>query len=107
MRWVIDKSRHMTTSVLTYTGDLSRGMKKFFPESDGQLKIGDAYLRNVFGSPPGREGTNVAVGVCINWGQICISASWNRQAWDAATTDQFLQTYASNWRAWLKRQEIN
>ncbi|WP_430453018.1 hypothetical protein [Rhodopirellula europaea] len=107
MRWVIDKSRHMTTSVLTYTGDLSRGMKKFFPESDGQLQIGDAYLRNALGSPPAREGTNIALGICINWGQICISASWNRQAWDAATTDQFLQTYASNWRAWLKRQEIN
>lgn len=104
MRWVIDHSRQMATCVLTYTGDLSRGMKKFFPESDGQLQIGDASLRNAFGSPPARDGTNVSLGVCINWGQLCICASWNRDTWDAATTDQFLEAYANNWRRWLKQR---
>ncbi|WDQ17657.1 hypothetical protein [Rhodopirellula sp. P2] len=105
MRWVIGHSRQMTTSVLTYTGDLSRGMRKFFPEVDGQLQIGDATLRNALGSPPAREGTNVSLGICINWGQICVSASWNREAWDAATTDQFLEAYTNNWRHWLQRRE--
>ncbi|MFG0267100.1 MAG: hypothetical protein ACF8AM_18405 [Rhodopirellula sp. JB055] len=108
MRWVVDHSRRMATSVLTYAGDISRGMKNFFPEVNGQRKIGDAFLDNVFVAPPGRDGTNVSLGVCTNWGQICISASWNREAWDAATTDQFLEMYANNWRSWLQqRNEIS
>ncbi|MCC9654800.1 hypothetical protein [Rhodopirellula halodulae] len=101
-RWAIRKSRRMTTSVLTYAGDISRGMKNRFPEVDGQRQIGDARLTDVLAAPPPRDNTNISLAICVNWGRICISASWNRNLWNATTTDEFLELYAQNWRSWLR-----
>lgn len=101
MRWVIGKSRRMTTSVLTYAGDISRGMKNHFPEVDGRRQVGDALLSNVLICPPPRQHANVSLGLCVNWGQICVSASWNRNVFDAPMTDRFLKLYAQQWHNWL------
>ncbi|MDA8743488.1 hypothetical protein N9N28_02540 [Rubripirellula amarantea] len=94
-------NRNMTTSVLTYTGDIARGMKNHFPEEDGRRKIGDSYLENILIAPPARENTNITMGLCINWGQICISANWNRTAITREECGEFLKIYASAMIEWL------
>lgn len=103
MKWVINRSRRMATVVLTYTGEISRGTKRFFPEQDGMLVVGDTRLTNIFGAPPIREHTNISLGLCTNWGQLCFSAAWNRAAMTPEECEQFLSEYVARWQAWLDR----
>ena len=99
-------SRNMSTSVLTYTGDIARGMKNHFPEEDGRRKVGDSYLENILIAPPARQHTNITLGICINWGQICISANWNRNEITGQQCQQFLQLYADATAEWLATMEM-
>ena len=99
-------SRNMSTSVLTYTGDIARGMKSYFPEQDGRRKVGDSFLENILIAPPARQHTNITLGICINWGQICISANWNRNEITGQQCQQFLQLYADATAEWLATMEM-
>ncbi|KAA1257611.1 acyltransferase PapA5 [Rubripirellula obstinata] len=99
-------SRNMSTSVLTYTGDIARGMKSHFPEQDGRRKVGDSFLDNILIAPPARQHTNITLGICINWGQICISANWNRNELTGQQCQQFLQLYADATAEWLATMEL-
>jgi NRPS condensation-like uncharacterized protein len=101
VQWILRRRRNMATSVLTYTGDISRGLGKHFPEDNNTRKIGDTRLSNIFVAPPTRENTNVSLGLCINWGQLCISAAWNREAFSADDVEAFLQLYKTAWHRWL------
>lgn len=101
-KWVLGKSNRMATSVLTYTGDVSRGMKRYFPEEDGARLVGDARLKNILVAPPIRRNTNIALGLCVNWGQIGISAAWNRDAMSATECEDFLAEFKAIWEAWAK-----
>jgi NRPS condensation-like uncharacterized protein len=98
-------SRNVSTSVLTYTGDITRGMKNYFPEEDGKRRVGDTFLENILIAPPARQNTNITLGVCINWGQICVSANWNRSAISADDCQQFLDLYAEAANQWLATVE--
>lgn len=100
MQWGISKSRNMSTAVLTYTGDVCRGLKKFLPEQDGARMVGDARMTNILVAPPVRENTNISLGLCVNWGQLCVSAAWNRDVMSAQECQEFLASYADRWRAW-------
>lgn len=99
-------SRNMATSVLTYTGDIARGMKNHFPEQDGRRKVGDSFLENILIAPPARQHTNITLGICINWGQICISANWNRNEFTGQQCQAFLQSYADATTQWLATMEM-
>ncbi len=101
MRWAIRRSRNMATSVLTYVGDTSRGMQRYFPEVDGVRLIGDTRLDAILGAPPVRDNTNWSVGLCVNWGQLCISAAWNRDALTRKQCAELLSLYHSRWLNWL------
>lgn len=101
MRWAIRRSRNMATAVLTYVGDTSRAMQRPFPEQDGYRIIGDARLDKILGAPPVRDNTNLSVGLCINWGQLCISAAWNRANLTRQQAAELLALYKSRWLNWL------
>ncbi|MFN3191802.1 MAG: hypothetical protein ACE361_14925 [Aureliella sp.] len=101
-RWLLSKSNRMATSVLTYTGDISRGMKKYFPEQDGCRLIGNARLRNILVAPPVRRNTNISLGLCVNWGKLCFSAAWNRDAFTATDCGDFLEIYRRCWTEWSR-----
>ncbi|TWU67439.1 hypothetical protein [Crateriforma conspicua] len=105
LRRAIRYSGNMTTSVLTYTGDISRGMKSHFPEVGGRRRIGDSYLENILIAPPARRNTNITLGVCINWGQVCVSANWNRGEFTQQDTADFLRMFADTTLEWLTRME--
>jgi NRPS condensation-like uncharacterized protein len=102
LRWMLRRSHNMATAVLTYTGDMTRGVKRYFPEEDGCRMIGDARLRHVLGAPPARRNTNLALGLCINWGQLALAAAWNRSAFSASDTEQFLREYEAAWVRWAE-----
>jgi hypothetical protein len=101
MKWALKRHRRMATAVLTYAGDISRGMKRHFPEQDGVRLIGDARLANILAVPPARENTNVSLGLCVNWGQLCFSAAWNRDAFSPQQCREFLDQYVTLWTDWL------
>ncbi len=101
IRWAIRHSRNMATSVLTYVGDTSRGMQRYFPEQDGARMVGDVRLDTILGAPPVRDNTNWSIGVCVNWGQLCISAAWNRDALTRKQSAELLSLYHSRWLNWL------
>ncbi len=104
MKWVLKRSRRMCTAVLTYTGDVSRGFGRYFPEVDGARVMGDARLKNAFVAPPVRAQTNVSLGLCVNWGQLCISAAWNRDALTGSECQEFIDIYRNAWLEWLQGQ---
>ncbi len=101
-KWGIGRSRRMATAVLTYTGDVMRGMKRHFPEQDKARLVGNARLTNILVAPPIRENTNISLGLCVNWGQICISAAWNRSAMSSQECEEFLALYSECWTQWLE-----
>ncbi|MEM6778364.1 MAG: hypothetical protein AAF670_11965 [Planctomycetota bacterium] len=105
MKALLRRGNRMCTSVLTYTGDISRGLKRIFPEENGRRRVGDVDLERILVAPPARRNTNITFGLCINWGQICLSANWNRLAMSEADCVEFLAIYAEAWRAWLNRTQ--
>ena len=102
MRWGMRRSRNMATAVLTYAGDISRGMQRNFPEHDGARLVGDARLDKILAAPPARDNTHLSLGLCVNWGQLCISAAWNRDGLSRKECAELLKLYESRWLAWLK-----
>ncbi len=105
MRWGLRQSHSMATAVITYVGDVSRGMDRVFPDKDFTRPIGDAVLTNITAAPPVRRNTNIAIGLCINWGQINISAAWNRQVMNARDCQKFLELYETGWQRWCDEEE--
>ncbi len=103
MQWAIQRSRRMATAVLTYAGDVSRGAKfnRYMPEDNGARIVGDSRMTSTFAAPPVRENTNIALGLSVNWGQLCLSAAWNRAAMTAEQCEQFLAAYVESWTRWL------
>lgn len=101
MKWVIRKSPRMATSALTYAGDVMRGLKRNFPEQGNARIVGDSLLTNILAAPPVRENTNISLGLCMNWGQLCVSAAWNRDAISAKECEEFLSLYLDLWKTWL------
>jgi hypothetical protein len=101
MKWAIGRSRNMATTVLTYAGDVSRGIQKYFPELSGSRLVGDVRLDKIVAAPPVRDNTHWSLGLCINWGQLCISAAWNRQVFSRQDCQQLMQLYQSRWLHWL------
>ena len=102
LKWATRCSRNMATSVITYSGDVSRGLKHHLPETDGKRDVGDALLENIFLVPPTRDHTNVTLGACINGGRLCVSANWNRNAWDRSACESFLAMYAEELEKWVE-----
>ena len=105
MRLGLSRSRLMATAVLTYVGDVTRGTNRAFPAGDDTRPIGDATLTAILGAPPVRGDTNIAIGLGVNWGQINISAAWNRRAMSAEDCEKFLELYKSGWQRWCDEKE--
>lgn len=102
MKWVINRNRNMATAVLTYGGDVMRGMQRYLPEQDGYRIVGDARLSAVIAAPPVRDNTHISIGLCSNWGQVCIAANWNRDGLTRQQCADFLRLYQSRWIEWLR-----
>jgi len=105
MRWGLSRSNSMATAVITYVGDVSRGMDRVFPDKECTRPIGDAVLTSIMGAPPVRRNTNISLGLCINWGQINISAAWNRQVMTGRECEKFLELYKIGWQRWCDDEE--
>ena len=97
-KWLLSRCQHMATAVFTYGGDIHRGLSRTFKEEDGRLRVGDALWEDVLAAPPARTNTNMAVGLCLSRGRICISASWNREALTADEARLFFDGYVQAWR---------
>lgn len=105
MKWALARSDSMATAVITYTGDVSRGLNKLFPEVNELRSVGSASLFAIAGAPPVRRNTNISLAICINWGRICISASWNRSVFTGQDCSEFLELYKSGWQQWCEAEE--
>ena len=97
-KWLLSRCQHMATAVFTYGGDIHRGLSRTFKEEDGRLRVGDALWEDVLAAPPARANTNIAIGLCLSRGRICVSASWNRQALTAEEAQLFFDGYIKAWR---------
>ena len=98
MRWALRRSSNMCTAVMSYGGDIARGRGHQLPLHDGLLDVGDCRLQHVFGAPPVRINTNVALGVCISGGELCIAQSWSRTGMTEEHASKFLDMYADAWQ---------
>lgn len=105
VKWVLKQNASMATAVITYTGDISRGMSKLFPEENELRKIGSASLTSIMAAPPARRNTNISMAICINWGRICISAAWNRAVFSEEDCREFLELYKIGWQQWCESEE--
>lgn len=98
-KWLLSRCQHMATAVLTYSGDIHRGLSRMFKEEDGRLRVGEALCEDVLAAPPARLNTNIALGLCLSRGRICISASWNREALTPDEAQLFFDGYVEAWRS--------
>ncbi len=105
MKWALRHQNSMATAVITYAGDVSRGMSKLFPEVNELRKVGSASLFSIMAAPPARRNTNISLAICINWGRICISAIWNRTDFSEQDCSEFLELYKTGWRQWCEAEE--
>ncbi|MEO1615799.1 MAG: hypothetical protein AAFV88_08130 [Planctomycetota bacterium] len=99
-RRAVDGNRNMATAVMTYAGDLARGLTESLPKNDGRLVVGDTEIERVVGAPPARENTNLTFGVYRNWGRIGLSVSWSRKELSRADARVFLEQFASELKRW-------
>jgi hypothetical protein len=104
-RWGLGRTDSMATAVLTYVGDVTRGTYRAFPAVNNTRPIGDAVLTAILAAPPVRRNTNVAIGLGVNWGQITISASWNRTVMTGRDCEKFLELYKTGWQRWCEDEE--
>ena len=100
MRWGIRNSRKMCTAVLSFGGDIARGRGHQLRRGSGALEVAGCRLIQVFGAPPVRINTNVALGVCLSGGSLCIAESWSREAMDELQADRFLQLFLAELLTW-------
>lgn len=101
MRWLLSSSSCMATAVLTYTGEISRGLSRQLPVENETAVVGPARLRRIGAAPPARMNTKVAIGLSQNWGKLCFSASYCASQFSRSAADQFLREYVSHWSSWL------
>ncbi|MEM9825358.1 MAG: hypothetical protein AAF958_02155 [Planctomycetota bacterium] len=101
-RRLIAMHHNMMTCVLTYAGDISRGLGKSLPIRDGKLDVGDCSLEHIYAAPPARRGSRLGVALCINWGKICFSANYDRRYLSRDDTQLFLNRYADSWSRWAE-----
>ncbi|HBE70305.1 MAG TPA: hypothetical protein DDW52_19325 [Planctomycetaceae bacterium] len=103
LKGLLAASNRMATAVLTYTGDVARGIGRKFPlASDGSVQIGDCRLLRIVAAPPVRRNTHVAIGICQNWGKFLISAAVS-DAFGLESGRAFLDEYQARWRDYASR----
>ncbi len=107
MKWVLRNQNSMATAVISYVGDISRGMNKLFPELNELRSVGNASLFSIMAAPPTRRNTNISMAICINWGRICISANWNRSVFTEQDCRAFLELYRTGWQQWIRDEGSN
>ncbi|MEM9367014.1 MAG: hypothetical protein AAGD07_13555 [Planctomycetota bacterium] len=106
MRWATRRFRNMSTVVLTYAGDVMRGLSRVFPDTvdhNGQpgRQVGDCVLTDVFITPPPRDGNRASLGICFNGGRMSFSLAYDPRHWDRDRADAFLGRYHGVWQDWL------
>ncbi|GAB5403841.1 MAG: hypothetical protein Aurels2KO_20720 [Aureliella sp.] len=106
MRRMLSSHNCMATTVLTYTGDIARGLARGFTVDDSGLSIGNCKLLRIGAAPPARLNTNVAIGLCQNWGRLCFSASYWAEQFRREDCERFLAEYVGRWNAWLQNTPL-
>ncbi len=101
MRRMLSSHACMATTVLTYTGDIARGFGRTFAVSDAGVSIGNCRLLRIGAAPPARLNTNVAIGLCQNWGKLCFSASYCAEQFHRDDCERFLSEFVGRWLSWL------
>ncbi|MDX1929974.1 MAG: hypothetical protein SFV81_25835, partial [Pirellulaceae bacterium] len=81
-------------------------MTRLFPASNELLTVGNALLFSTMGAPPPRGDTNISMAICLNWGRICFSATWNRAVFSGQDCYDFLELYKKGWEEWVKAGEM-
>lgn len=99
LRFFTRRRASMSTSVLTFAGDIARGLKHYFPEVDGRRQIGDVGLTHLHLAPPARPGTSITLGLCITNGRLSVSANWDRGQIERSEVERFMDRFVAHLHA--------
>lgn len=102
MKWGLKRSRNMCTAVLTYGGSIARGRKHALPIEEGMVQLGNCRLKHVFGVPPVRSNTNIAIGLCLSGGALCVGQAWSHAVFDRQQAEDFQELFCEGWEHLLE-----
>ncbi len=86
-------SRRFSTLVFSNGGEIVRRSRARFPTENGRVVAGNLVLRNVYGAPPVRPGTRLAIGVIEYDQQMTFVARYDRKHFTGASAVDFLNMF--------------
>jgi hypothetical protein len=99
-------TRTLATATLTNLGDVTRRLRRRFPQNAAGLSlVGGLPLVSVAGAPPVRPGTHAGFGLCVCGGRLTVSLMTDPFGFSFTDTQTLLQRYVSAIRSWLQGNE--
>ena len=86
-------SRRFSTLVFSNLGDVSRRFRARFPLENGRVVAGNLILRNIYGAPPIRPGTRLAILVTTYDHQMTLVVRYDRQHFTGTSAADFLKLF--------------
>ena len=94
--------RRIATMVLSHLGDPVHRFHQSFPEDDGDLLVGNLRITNIYGVPPIRPGTRIAIMMSSFGGRLTMAINADPRWFDPALAERFLDAYAEKLRGRLR-----
>ena len=101
-------TRCLATATLTNLGDVTRRLRRHFPQSEtGLMLIGGLPLLSVAGIPPLRPGTRAGIGLCVCGGRLSVSLLTDPFYFSDSDTRDLLNRYVAAIRCWNRGEEMS
>jgi hypothetical protein len=92
--WTVSRlNRRFSTLVFSNLGDIARRFRARFPTEEGRVVAGNLVLRNLYGAPPVRPGTRIAIAIVSYAQQLTFVASYDRKHFTSAAATSFLEMF--------------
>ncbi len=93
LQYALKRRGSWATAVLSNLGDVSRRSRKRYRWEGGCLVAGDLRLEAIYGAPPIRRGTRVALGVSVFRQRLTIAALFDPRHFSADDQEEFLDRF--------------
>jgi hypothetical protein len=93
LQYALKRRGSWATAVLSNLGDVSRRSRKRYRWESGCLVAGGLRLEAIYGAPPIRRGTRVALGVSVFRQRLTIAALFDPRHFSADDQEEFLDRF--------------
>jgi hypothetical protein len=93
LEYALSRQGSWATAVLSNLGEVGRRVRKSYRWDGDRLAAGDLRLEAIYGAPPIRRGTRVALGVSVFRQRLAVAALFDPHHFNAADQEEFLDRF--------------